>query len=452
MAASTVTAAPLVRSPINRLLIRFLGYDASQPDVVKWVTFAKNLLLIFSLSVCSVWGFLTYGSITNMRRILNASLTAQGRALARTAAHAAFVPLSLRDEAALKRLLTYYEQDVDVVAIEVAEKNGPLHVSYTRSPALGGRSIEVEISVSAPAEYDDIPAFTIQDIGRVRVWMSTQRIDAEMRATILDGTVGSVALLALVLVIGLILIRDMTERLRKLVGEAGMAEKLRISNAELEQFAFVASHDLQAPLRTVASFVMLLKRRYQGKLDAEADEFINAAVGGAERMQILIHDLLAFSKIGRTDTVKERCDLEAVFRNTLEILKEPIRESAAIVVSEGLPTVMAIPLRMGQLMQNLIGNAIKYRGKEHPRIRVWARRRKAVWEISVQDNGIGIDPQYYEKVFIIFQRLHSRKDYPGTGIGLAICKKIVEHHGGRLWVESEPGAGSTFRFTLPAGV
>jgi PAS domain S-box-containing protein len=228
-----------------------------------------------------------------------------------------------------------------------------------------------------------------------------------------------------------------------------MENELRRSNAELEQFAYIASHDLQEPLRAVAGMVQLLQKRYQGQLDARADEYIGHAVEAAARMQALIQALLSYSRVERRNQPIELVDAGKCIQSALQNMDVSIHESHAVVTADALPTIHADPVQLIQLFQNLVGNAIKFRGEKEPQIHISATRLKDAWQFSVSDNGIGIESQYFERIFLIFQRLHTRREYTGTGIGLALCKKIVERHGGNIWVESEPGKGSTFHFTLP---
>ncbi len=228
------------------------------------------------------------------------------------------------------------------------------------------------------------------------------------------------------------------------------AAELERSNQELQQFAYVASHDLQEPLRMVTSYLQLLQRRYQGRLDADADEFIGYAVDGAQRMKTLILDLLTYSRVGSRSQPFVPVAMEAVLADTLNNLQEAVRESGGQVHHDPLPEVRADAGQMRQLLQNLIGNALKFHGETPPQVHVSAAPDPDGWRFAVRDNGIGIDPRFFERIFVVFQRLHTRDEYSGTGIGLAVCKKIVERHGGRIWVESAPNQGAAFCFTLPA--
>lgn len=239
------------------------------------------------------------------------------------------------------------------------------------------------------------------------------------------------------------------EQLRLLNTDLGKrANELAASNAELERFAYIASHDLQEPLRMVSSFLQLLQKRYKGQLDQKADQYIYYAVDGAERMKALIMDLLEYSRVGSSKDNFDEVDTAVIMQEIGDIFRERIIAVRARVDIDPLPKVWGDKVQLTQLFQNLLSNALKYHSERLPSIRVHAREEAAYWLFSVADNGIGIDPQFFHKIFIIFQRLHNKSDYSGTGIGLAICKKIVERHGGRIWVESRPGEGSTFYFTI----
>jgi signal transduction histidine kinase len=227
------------------------------------------------------------------------------------------------------------------------------------------------------------------------------------------------------------------------------AEDLARSNADLEQFAYVASHDLQEPLRMVSSYMQLLSERYENQLDETGQRYIHYAVDGASRMQSLVRDLLSFSRVGSRGAELTPTDLNRVLEQTLGNFELAIKESGAVVTSDRLPRVLGDSAQLTQLFQNLIGNAIKFRGSTQPEVRIQVEQQTGEWLVSVSDNGVGFDQKYAERIFVIFKRLHGREEYPGTGIGLAISKKIVERHGGRIWAESEIGRGTTIRFTLP---
>jgi PAS domain S-box-containing protein len=245
-------------------------------------------------------------------------------------------------------------------------------------------------------------------------------------------------------------IRDITRRREAEAHLLQKVEELNRSNDELQQFAYVASHDLQEPLRMVASYTQLLAQRYKGRLDADADEFIAYAVDGSNRMQVLIQDLLTYSRAGTNGKAVGEISSENALQEALVNLRATIEASGALVTHDSLPPITMDSSQLVQLFQNLLGNAIKYRSGETLKAHVSAAKNGGgEWIFSVRDNGMGIDPQHFERIFVIFQRLHGREEFAGTGIGLAICKKIVERYGGRIWVESHPSKGSTFYFALP---
>ena len=242
---------------------------------------------------------------------------------------------------------------------------------------------------------------------------------------------------------------DISDRKRAEIALTRYAEELTRSNAELEQFAYVASHDLQAPLSTIAGYAQLLESRCQNLLDAQTNKFIRNIINSCARMQVLIDDLLEYSGVGRSQKPFLRIDCNRVFEEACANLQLAIGKKQATVISGDLPVVVADGSQLVQLFQNLIGNAIKYCGVDRPIVRISVLLQGDSWLFSVEDNGIGIAEQFQKQIFQIFQRLHTQREYSGTGIGLAICQKIVERHGGRIWVESEPDRGSTFYFSLP---
>jgi PAS domain S-box-containing protein len=246
-------------------------------------------------------------------------------------------------------------------------------------------------------------------------------------------------------------VRDITERKRVISDLARQAEELARSNAELEQFAYVASHDLQEPMRTVSSFAKLLERRCADQLNGEAVEYLKYITDGVTRMQSLIQDLLAYSRVSSQGAAFAPADCNVIVQKVLGNLKALMDVKHAEVVFDRLPLVKADATQLGQLFQNLLGNALKFHGEHSPQIQIGVQEESEFWHFSVSDNGIGIASEYFDRVFIIFQRLHTIEEYGGTGIGLAICKKIVERHGGRIWVESVVAEGSTFHFTISKG-
>jgi signal transduction histidine kinase len=243
-------------------------------------------------------------------------------------------------------------------------------------------------------------------------------------------------------------LRDQRRKCEKELA-SNVAELAR-SNAELEQFAYVASHDLQEPLRMIANYTQLLAERYRGKLDEQAEKYIGYSVDGAVRMQALIHDLLKFSRVGNAVIEPRTTDCRAVVEQAVRNLQAAVEESGAVVNCNGLPMVMADPSQLTQVFQNLIANAIKFHGSEKPVIQIDAEQKDHEWVFAVSDNGMGIPAESWRDIFVIFRRLHTRAEYAGTGIGLAICKKIIERHGGKLWIEAQAKPGCRFRFTLPA--
>ena len=293
-------------------------------------------------------------------------------------------------------------------------------------------------------------ASTLAEAARLRVGVDT--VSFENRYRCKDGTYKRLRWCAhaefdtgLVYAIA----RDITERkcAEDMLRET--AAELTRSNDELSQFAYIASHDLQEPLRMVASFLQLLEKRYEPVLDHDGRKFIRFAVDGAKRMQSLIQDLLSLSRVQTRAKPAISTDCAKIFRNVMDDLQIAVADADATVTCDHLPVIIADSTQITQIFQNLIDNALKFRGAEAVRIHVGAVRRKDEWEFSVRDNGLGMEPQFHDRIFGIFQRLHASGEFPGTGIGLAVCKKIVELHAGRIWVESEPGHGTTFFFSIP---
>jgi PAS domain S-box-containing protein len=301
-----------------------------------------------------------------------------------------------------------------------------------------------------PDDWDTMLAETL------RIYDSGQASIVEFRAYTADGALLHLEARATPFtddsgqVIGVSgVIVDVTRRKRAENALRSYAVELNRSNAELEQFAYVASHDLQEPLRMVGSYLQLLEQRYSDALDEDAREFIAYAVDGASRMKKLIQDLLAYSRVQRSKAEHAPVSMQTALERALDNLTMTIEESNAVITHDPLPTVHGNESQLAQVFQNLISNAIKFRGDQPPRVHIAATDKADHWEIAVRDNGIGIEAEYLERIFVIFQRLHSREQYEGTGIGLAICRKIVQYHGGQIWAQSTPGEGTTFSFTIP---
>ncbi len=318
-------------------------------------------------------------------------------------------------------------------------------IGYTREDLLSGKVLWKDMT---PVEYKELDEQKLQEVAATGICTPFEkefiRADGRRVPVLIGG-----ALLEENEYQGVCYIIDITERKQMEETLSKQAQELARSNAELEEFAYVASHDLQEPLRMVASYTQLLSRRYKGKLDEDADEFITFAVDGANRMQRLIKDLLEYSRVGTRGNEFDPVECEDVLHEAIANLEFAIDESNAIITYDPLPTVRGDSTQLGQLLQNLIGNAIKFRQDTPPRIHIGVQPTENEWIFSVRDNGIGLNPQECDRIFVIFQRLHAREAYPGTGIGLAICKKIVERHGGQIWVESQVGQGSVFYFTIP---
>lgn len=414
------------------------------PEVLKWVDFGRRLMLAFSMLVLVVGTGLTALSTVQLSRLLEESLVVRGRTVAAAAARAAFVPMSLEDRDALAGIAAEFAAHRDVATLRILDNEGSAWGEAGHGGADGRRLLSTRAPILAVNPGSGFPRV----LGRVEVRMDASEI--ARRRTALVGTSLAVNGLFTVslLSIGLVLIRNLTLRMQVMVDEAKWVAELKRSNRELEEFAYVASHDLQSPLRKVAGFAELLRESCGGKLGAEADEYVGFVVAGTRRMQRLIEDLLTYSRVGSRQLVCSRVDIAEVLREVLSDLEEVRRQAGARVEVGPLPVLVADRLQMGQLFQNLLTNALKFRAKEPLVVRIGAELRGECWLFSVSDNGIGMEKQYLDQIFKMFRRLHVVGAYEGTGIGLAITRKIVERHGGTIWAESRPGEGSTFRFTL----
>ena len=348
-----------------------------------------------------------------------------------------------------EELRTFFEMSLDMLCIAGFDEYFK-RVNPAWQTTLGYSSEELLAVPYIDFVHPDDRAATVAEAARLRAGMDT--ISFENRYRCKDGSYRWLVWRAhadfqtsLIYAVA----SDITQRRKAEVAFKATAAELMRSNDELAQFAYVASHDLQEPLRMVASFLQLIEKRYTDALDADGKKFIAFAVDGAKRMQALIQDLLCLSRIQSRARPGELTDCAKVFRDVMTDLQFAIAEADATITCDTLPVLMADSIQMGQLLQNLVANALKFRSRDPVRIHVGAVRGENEWEFSASDNSIGIEPQFFDRIFGIFQRLHSGNEFTGTGIGLAICKKIVERHGGRIWLESKPGQGSKFFFTIP---
>lgn len=414
-------------------------------EAPRWEAFARRLMLLFSLLTVLLGGGTTALSALRMRALLVTSLAKRGEAIASAAARSAFVPLSLEDRDALASIASYYEGQDGLASLRILDDRGVEWARFARPGAPTAGLITVTAPVSARgARPSDLP------VGQVVVLLDPSGIQETLawQVAVIFGF--SALFAAAILLGGLFIIQRLTAGMHELARQAARAEDLARSNRELEEFAYIASHDLQAPLRRITGFSQLLAKRYKGKLDAEADDFIGRITNSTERMQGLIQDLLTYSRAGSRTLEPVSTDLNRLLREVLADFEKPLKEAGGRVSCAPLPSLVVDGGLVSRLLENLIGNALKFRGARPPVIRVTARREGDEWIFSVSDNGIGIEPRYAEDVFKMFRRLHPGSSYPGTGIGLAVARKVVERHGGRIWVESEPGQGATFHFTLGA--
>jgi PAS domain S-box-containing protein len=393
------------------------------------------------------------GSVRTVLWNLATLFSADGKTPVATIAQGQDVTERKRVEENTRRMVTVVRDSNDALTIQDFEgritawnRGAELMYGYSEEEAL---QMNIE-RLTAPGKVEEQEDFTRRLLaGEAITSLETQRVTQDGRildiwmtvTKLVDDTGKPVGIASTE--------RDITERKRTEEALKKTAADLERSNKELEQFASVASHDLQEPLRMISSYTQLLAQRYEGQLDEKTQKYIGYAVDGALRMQRLIDDLLIFSRIGTRGGPLERMDSGSALAEAINNLGTMVEESGAILTHDELPTVRVKPSQLVMVFQNLLSNAIKFHSEAPPRVHVSAEDQGREWVFSVKDNGIGIDPQYKDRVFVIFQRLHTGQEYPGTGIGLAVCQRIVERHGGKIWFESEPGRGSTFYFTIP---
>lgn len=431
-------------SIVERFWTGLLLSSQRGPEVLKWVAFGRRLLVGVSALFLLLGVGLTVLSTVQLGRLLEASLRARGRSAAVAAARAAFVPLSLEDGRTLRLLAAEFAVQPELAGLRVVDARGKV---WAEAGGARGAS-EGLLLLEAPVRASPSSGSKAEAIGRVEVRMDPSGFARQRRALLGTSLAVNGAFVLALLSVGLVFIRNLTLRMQIMVDEARWVAELKRSNRELEEFAYIASHDLQSPLRKVSGFAELLRESCGGRLGPEADEYIVLITDGVRRMQRLIEDLLTYSRVGSRQLSLVEVDLAEVVREVLSDLEPQRTAAGARVETAPLPVVRADRVQMGQVFQNLLGNALKFRGKSPLVVRIQAQARQDGWSFQVADNGIGIEPRYQERIFKMFARLHSVGAYEGTGIGLAVTRKIVERHGGTIWAESRPDAGTTFHFTL----
>jgi len=424
----------------ERALNRLFTGASSRPEVLKWAVFGRNLVFALILLSAALGAGLTILSAWQMNGVLERALDAEGKIIAHAAAREAFVPLSLEDREALAAIPRSFEHESALSMLSVEDESGKIWAQLSRQGKAGGLLMQI-----API----VPPGGGTAIGKVVVGMDTSEVTTLLSQRIGISLIFTAVLVLLVIVAGTATVRNMTLRMLELVNEAQWSDELRRSNLELERFASVASHDLQEPLRKMTTFSELLEKHLGGKLDDPGKIYLSRIVESSHRMRQLIEDLLTYSRASREPIVRAPTPVDTVLDEALGNLELIISERHVQIVRGSMPTVIGQHGALVQLFQNLTSNAIRFGPAEGAKVEFRSRKQKGEWVFSIVDNGIGIDPRHFNKIFELFQRLHPRAEYPGTGIGLAVCKRIVERHGGRIWVESELGKGSTFFFTLP---
>jgi signal transduction histidine kinase len=431
---------------VDAAVSKALRYDLSRQDVLTWFRFARNLFLLLLASVVTIAGLAGVMATRQAGGLLEASLAAQGRAIAVAAARAAFVPLSLDDDAALGVLAKSYAGTPDLAYLRILNGRRSRRAESTFLATEPGRPLlDLEVPVVAPVSGRRVAAAA----GFVEVGMSTAAIRARSRRIALVNLAGSVALAVLVLVAAALLLRQAVERMREVVGEARLAHALQVANGELEAFSYSVSHDLRAPLRAVDGFSQILLEDYATVLDETGRGHLDRIRAGCQRMGQLIDDLLKLSRVIRQVMRREDVDLGATAAGVMEQLRAGDPGRHVTFIGPARLVVRGDPGLLRSALENLVGNAWKFTSKRpDARIEFGSRQENGETVYFVADNGAGFDNAYAGKLFGAFQRLHAQTDFEGTGIGLATVHRIIARHGGRIWAHGEVGKGATISFTL----